>query len=254
MSKQELLQKLNEIASADLIIIIPARNEEQALSELLPKIIPDITRHVVVVDNGSTDGTAEVSRINNAVVVYEKRTGYGSACLAGINYVLSLPKPPKYICFFDADGQSLVGDIYRVIEPVMSGKTNYCQGSRMSLPNSKSALLPMAQTANQFFSQVLSLIWKQNITDLGPLRAMTWETLSKLNMKTTGYGWTIEMSAKVLKAGIIHYEVPVQYKKRVTGKSKISGNLRTSVRAAFEMSLTLLRIMLLWKSPSANQK
>ncbi|MFX1536414.1 MAG: glycosyltransferase family 2 protein [Promethearchaeota archaeon] len=254
MSKKDLTLNLNEISSANLIIIIPARNEELALSELLPRIIPVITSHVVVVDNGSSDRTAEVSRRENAVVIHEKRAGYGSACLAGINYVSFLPKPPKYICFFDGDGQSLVVDIYRVIEPVISGKTKYCQGSRMILPNSKSALLPMARTANRFFSLVLSLIWKQNITDLGPLRAMTWETLSKLNMKTTGYGWTIEMSAKILKSGIIHHEVPVQYKKRRTGKSKISGNLRTSIRAAFEMSVTLLKVMLLWRSLSANQK
>lgn len=228
-------------------MIIPARNEESSLAELLPRIIPSITRSVIVVDNGSTDRTAEFAKTAGAVVVTQKRIGYGSACLAGIDYIKSLKEKPRFICFFDGDGQSSVKDIKRVAYPVLSGKSQYCQGTRLKYRTSINALTSMAQIANRFFSWLLSTLWHQTISDLGPLRIMTWDLLSKLNMTSTGYGWTIEMSSKILKAGVTHCEIPVDYNLRSSGTSKISGNFLTAIRAAFVMSLTLLHIMMFWR-------
>ncbi|MFX0209537.1 MAG: glycosyltransferase family 2 protein, partial [Candidatus Hodarchaeota archaeon] len=205
-------------------MIIPARNEEQELSGLLPRIISSITKYVIVIDNGSTDRTTEVSRTAGAKVIYQKRLGYGSACLTGIKYVDSVYRSPKYICFFDGDGQSCVEDIKRVAQPVLSGKSQYCQGTRMIYQTSINALTSMAQAANRFFSRLLSMLWRQKISDLGPLRVMTWKELCTLDMRSSGYGWTIEMSSKILKAGGTHCEVPVRYKPRTSGVSKISGN------------------------------
>lgn len=235
---------------SDFIIIIPARNEEHALTELLPRIIPSITRSVIVVDNGSTDQTAKVAKSAGAIVIHHKKKGYGSACLAGINYIKSFHEIPRFICFFDGDGQSLIEDINNVARLVKSGKSQYCQGSRLSYPSSKKALTPMARIGNYVFSKLLSTLWHQRISDLGPLRVMTWVMLSKLNMRSSSYGWTIEMSTKVLKAGVIHCEVPVHYKPRITGKSKISGNLFTAIRAALVMSITFLQTMIFWRPPS----
>jgi len=236
----------------ELLIIIPARNEEKALSQILKNIIPSITSQVVVVDNGSTDRTTEVSQKIGGIVIRENRLGYGSACLAGIRYVASLPKPPELICFFDGDAQSFVEDILKVAYPVLTKKVEYCQGSRMVHSTSRYALSSTARLANRFFSRLLSLLWKQPITDLGPLRCLSWDSLSRLNMTSTGYGWTTEMSAKIMKSGIIHHEVPVRYRKRRTGQSKISGSLKTAIRAVFVMSLTLLHVMILWRPTSAN--
>ncbi|MHA2247755.1 MAG: glycosyltransferase family 2 protein [Candidatus Hodarchaeales archaeon] len=192
---------------SDLIVIIPARNEEQALSELLPRIISSITKEIIVIDNRSTDRTSKVAQIAGAVVVHQKRLGYGSACLSGMKYIESAYRKPKYVCFFDGDGQSFVEDIKRVAQPVLSGKSHYCQGTRMIYQASISALTSSAQAANRFFSRLLSILWHQKISDLGPLRIMTWEKLCILNMRSSGYGWTIEMSSKILKAGGTHVQV-----------------------------------------------
>jgi glycosyltransferase involved in cell wall biosynthesis len=238
--------------SEELYVIIPAKNEEEALAIVLPQIIPTITKSVLVVDNGSSDKTAEISQKAGAKVIFEQRQGYGSACLAGIHYLSSLPKIPKLICFFDGDGQSYVKDITRVAKPVTIGRTNYCQGSRMINEKAYLALTPMARIANRFFGAVISTIWKQPITDLGPLRVITWNVLSSLNMESRGYGWTIEMSVKLMKLGLTHSEIPVQYKPRVVGKSKISGNIKTALKAAFVMIITLMKVMIFWRPNNEN--
>ncbi|UCG03851.1 MAG: glycosyltransferase family 2 protein [Candidatus Heimdallarchaeota archaeon] len=231
----------------DLIVIIPARNEEEALSELIPKVISSITKKVIVIDNRSTDRTAEVAQNAGAIVVHQKRLGYGSACLSGMKFIETNYKTPKFVCFFDGDGQSSVEDIIGVAYPVLSGKSQYCQGTRMIYESSIRALTSMARIANRFFSKILTLLWHQTISDLGPLRVMTWKELCALNMKSSGYGWTIEMSSKILKSRKTHCEIPVQYKHRKTGTSKISGNFFTAIRAAFVMSLTLLQVMIFWR-------
>ena len=241
----EAIGVLKEIS--DLAVIIPARNEERSLPGIIVKIMNSITNRVIVVDNDSSDGTSEVAQNVGATVIQENKLGYGSACLAGIKYVSSLLVKPKYICFFDADGQSSVDDIIKVANQVIIGKTNYCQGSRMIMKNSRNALTPMARIANHMFAIILSKLWKQNITDLGPLRVITWNTLRNLKMKSTGFGWTIEMSTKIMKLGKIHYEVPVKYKKRAMGKSKISGNFITATKAAFVMVITFLCVLFSWR-------
>ncbi|MFX0126084.1 MAG: glycosyltransferase family 2 protein [Candidatus Hodarchaeota archaeon] len=238
---------------SELIIIIPARNEEKALSTFLPKILSTITKSIIVVDNNSTDSTAKIAQEAGAIVVHQKRLGYGSACLAGMRSIELLNIKPKYVCFFDGDGQSRVEDIIKVAQPVLSGRGQYCQGTRMIYQASISSLTSLAQIANRFFSKFLTIIWRQKISDLGPLRVITWRKLSALKMNSSGYGWTIEMSSKILKAGQTHCEVPVGYKLRTSGTSKISGNFFASIRAAFVMSLTLLRVMIFWRPHFENK-
>jgi len=245
-------QRFEEILRTELCVIIPARNEEQSLVRLLPEIIKKVTSNLIVVDNGSSDATSEVATKLGARVIRENRIGYGFACLAAISYIASLTNPPSYICFFDGDEQSDVNDIIRVAKPVLlsnQGKI-YCQGSRMILDSSRKALSPMAQVANSFFSRLLSIIWGQKVTDLGPLRVITWSTLKSLEMRSSGYGWTMEMSSKLLIAKIRHNEIPVNYNKRKKGISKISGNITTAVRAAFIMTITFLCTSFFWRPSS----
>jgi glycosyltransferase involved in cell wall biosynthesis len=237
---------------SDVAILIPARNEEHTLPKLLEQLTRFKPEIVVVIDNDSSDRTMEFAENTGAVVVREKRIGYGSACLAGIRFISLLSLKPKYVCFFDADGQSSVEDIVKVAYPVLAGKTNYCQGSRMVSKNASNSLTPMARIANLFFSNLLSLLYKQRITDLGPLRVMTWNTLISMDMRSIGYGWTIEMSTKILKQKHMHFEVPVRYYKRFKGKSKISGNFSTAIRAAFVMGITLFAILFFWRNTDAT--
>ncbi|MFX0210623.1 MAG: glycosyltransferase family 2 protein, partial [Candidatus Hodarchaeota archaeon] len=203
---EDLALSIKKPWTSDLFVLIPARNEERSIKTLIEEIRAKVTKKVLVIDNASTDRTAEFAEIAGAKVIHEKRKGYGSACLAGIRYFSLLPNPPEYICFFDGDGQSLVEDIPKVARVVLFGKKKYSQGTRMKDCNSKNCLDSLAQIANRFFGVALSFIWRQPVTDLGPLRCMKYSVLSSLNMKSLGYGWTIEMSAKILKMGISHYE------------------------------------------------
>lgn len=238
----------------DLVVLIPAKNEETALSVLLPELLQKVSR-VIVVDNGSKDQTTKVAQEAGALVIKERRSGYGSACLAGLRYLAAHSINPRFICFFDGDGQSDVTDIVKVAIPVLENRTNYCQGSRMLRPQARNSLTTVARIANRIFAKTLSVIWKQPVSDLGPLRVMRWDLLSELNMRSKNYGWTIEMSSKILKkGGVPHLEVPVNYYPRSSGKSKISGNHITAFKAGSVMILTLIRVFLFWKPGNKNVK
>ncbi|MHA1543229.1 MAG: glycosyltransferase family 2 protein, partial [Candidatus Hodarchaeales archaeon] len=101
--------------------------------------------------------------------------------------------------------------------------------------------------ANSFFLKLCSLVYRQGLSDIGPLRIISSNLLYNLEMSTKGYGWTIEMTSKILKAGILHSEIPVNYFERVKGKSKISGNIITAIKAAIVMNIIFLRILLFWR-------
>ena len=231
----------------DLVVIIPAHNEEDTLPSLLRSIRTSITHNIVVVDNNSIDQTRVIAQKEGVTVIFEKHLGYGNACLAAISYLCSLPKKPKVVCFFDGDGQSIVGDIHRVAQLVFEGRVEYCQGSRMIRISSRNSLGTLSLIANRFFSYILSMTYQQPITDLGPLRIITWKTLQSLDMKTPSYGWTMEMTSKILKAGINHAEVPVGYYQRTKGESKISGNIGSAIKAALVMTFTYIRVLFFWR-------
>ncbi|MHA1207417.1 MAG: glycosyltransferase family 2 protein [Candidatus Hodarchaeales archaeon] len=236
----------------DLVVIIPAHNEEESLPSILQSIRSSITLNIIVVDNASTDQTSMVAQKEGATVIYENHQGYGIACLAAINYLHSLPKKPKVVCFIDSDGQSIVDDIPNVANLVLQGKAEYCQGSRMIWVSSRRSLGTLARIANRFFSHILSITYRQYITDLGPLRIVTWKTLQLLDMRTSSYGWTMEMSSKILKSRITHAEVPVRYRHRTRGKSKISGNISSAFKAGLVMTYTFVNVLIFWRPIHSN--
>ena len=243
-----VITKMNsQISSTDLLILIPAFNEEDALPDLLMDLRRYITNNIVVIDNNSTDQTAKVAEKCGATVIKEKQRGYGSACKAGIDYARSLPSQPSFICFFDGDGQSKISDIVKVFSYIKKTDSRYCQGSRMLLRKSRVRLSSPAIVANTFFSKLCSFAYRQRLSDIGPLRIISSNLLYNLEMSTKGYGWTIEMTSKILKAGILHSEIPVNYFERVKGKSKISGNVFTAIKAAIVMNVIFLKILLFWR-------
>jgi glycosyltransferase involved in cell wall biosynthesis len=237
----------SQISSTDLLILIPAFNEEDALPDLLIGLRRHITNNIVVIDNDSTDQTAKVAKNCGVTVIKEKQKGYGSACKAGIEYARSLQSQPSFICFFDGDGQSNISDIAKIFTHIRKTDSRYCQGSRMLLSKSRARLSSPAIVANSFFSKLCTFVYKQQLSDIGPLRIISSNLLYNLEMNTKGYGWTIEMTSKILKAGILHSEIPVNYFEREKGKSKISGNRITAIKAAIVMNVIFLRILLFWR-------
>ncbi|MSR62778.1 MAG: glycosyltransferase family 2 protein [Planctomycetes bacterium] len=219
-----------------LALVLPAFDEEQALPLVLAEIPRTRALIVVVVDNGSSDRTGEVARAAGAVVVREERRGYGSACLAGLRWLLDdhgLVPPlgdEDVIVFLDADHSDYPEDLERLLTPLDEGRAELVIGSRILGGATLSALLPQAWFGNRLACFLMRVLFGARYTDLGPFRAIRVRALKRLHMADTGFGWTIEMQLKAHSAGLGVVEVPVRYRPRV-GKSKITGTLRGTLRA-----------------------
>ena len=224
--------------------MIPARDEEPSL----PGVLAAIPRagdgwqvgEVVVVDNGSTDRTAEVARAGGATVVAEPRRGYGAACLAGLDRLRRAP--PDIVAFLDADGSDDPAELPRLLAPILSGDAPLVIGSRVRGAEPGS-LTPVQRIGNRLATALLGLLFGLRATDLGPFRAARWTSLESLAMRDRDFGWTVEMQARAARAGWSVPEVPVRYRRRI-GRSKISGTVSGAVAAGWKILFTLARVRL----------
>lgn len=214
--------------------MIPALNEERSLPLVLAAL-PVVAR-VIVVDNGSTDATAAVAEEGGATVVSEPRKGYGSACLAGL---AALRKdPPLVVAFVDADYSDHPEQLSKLTDPILRGEADFVLGSRLLGDRELGAMPPQSVWGNRLACLLMRLLWRTNYTDLGPFRALRWESLESLAMGDKNYGWTIEMQIKAAERQLRVMEVPVPYRRRV-GVSKISGTLSGTIKAGSKILFTI---------------
>ncbi len=223
-------------------VIIPARNEAEALSRVLSELPREGLREIIVVDNGSTDGTAEVARRAGARVASEPTPGYGRACLAGL---AALSIEIDTVVFMDGDHSDDPGDLPALLEPIAQGRADLVIGSRTTLAQ------PGSLTSQQRFGNGLACWLMQRsfgvrYTDLGPFRAIRREALERLKMQDQAFGWTVEMQAKAALQKLRIEEVSVRYRPRI-GRSKISGTLSGTVRAGTTILSTIVRLT--WLRP-----
>ena len=190
-------------------------------------------------DNGSTDRTAERARTEGATVVSEPVRGYGSACLAGLEFMRS--DPPDIVLFLDCDGADDPGDIPQLLEPIVQQHAEFVVGSRTTGPIEPGALTPVQHFGNVLSCNLVRLLFGVKFTDLGPFRAITWEALERLEMADRDFGWTVEMQAKAAKRGLRCAEVPVHCKRRYAGQSKVSGTIKGSIKAGVKILYTIGR-------------
>jgi glycosyltransferase involved in cell wall biosynthesis len=224
--------------------IIPALNEEAALAIMLDGLRAALDAaacadsDIIVVDNGSRDGTAVVARKHGARVISEPRRGYGQACLSGI---AALSPSTKIVAFLDADGSDDPEDLARLLAPVRNGNADLVLGSRTAAARKAGAFTPQQAFGNWLATGLMRLFFGARYTDLGPFRVIRRESLEKLQMRDTNFGWTIEMQIKAHRAGLRVLEIPVNYRKRIAGESKISGNLLGTIRAGWKILWTLAK-------------
>jgi len=222
-------------AKPRIAIIIPALNEERALSLVL-QAIPRPDARVIVVDNGSTDRTPFVARDHGAIVTYERRRGYGAACLCGLN----MARNADIIVFLDADYSDDPADMERLLFPIENDQADLVIGSRTLGQTQQGALTAPQRFGNALASLFIRRLWQQPCTDLGPFRAVRADALTSLQMDDLGFGWTVQMQARAMRIGMRVTEVPVSYRRRI-GRSKISGTLRGVIGAGTKILSTIAR-------------
>jgi len=218
-----------------VMVILPALNEAAALPTALASFPPQVG--LLVVDNGSTDQTAVVAAAHGAQVVCEPRRGFGAACWAGVQAAGG-----EVLVFADADGSFDGADLPAVAGPVLRGEADLVVGSRMArrAPGAMSAL---AVLENRLLGLACRLLFGVPLSDLGPFRAIRREVLLALGMTDRGSGWPLEMIGRAGRAGLRVAEVPVRYRPRAGGRSKVSGSLRGTVRAMTAMAAVTLALL-----------
>mgnify|MGYP002630322999 CR=1 FL=1 len=211
-----------------IAVVIPALNEEQALPSVLQGLAaeaPDAL--VVVVDNGSTDRTADVARAHGATVIHQPVRGYGGACLAGFAFLSA--DPPTVVVVMDGDNSDFASDLGLLTGPVLADEADMVLGERLSLGDAGS-LLPNQRFGNWLATHIIRQHTGHRYRDMGPFRAIRWTSLQGLQMCDPAYGWNVEMQMKAVQRGLRIQEVPVRYRNRI-GQSKISGTVRGTVKA-----------------------
>lgn len=217
-------------------LIIPALNEAACLPALLAELDRSLIHELIVVDNGSTDGTAEVAQQCGARVVVEARRGYGYACAAGM-----MASSGDVIAFMDGDGSFVPAELTALLAPIVQGEAGLVVGSRY-LGGLPSKAMPVHQmTGNRFGSWLLRRLYGLPLTDLGPFRAIQRDLLLALEMREHTYGWPVEMIVKSARQGARIVEVPVSYRPRSAGKSKVGGTLRGTLLATYRILAIILR-------------
>lgn len=214
-----------------MVALVPARNEEESLPGLLAALdreAPGVG--VLVVDNGSDDATAEVARRGGAGVVREPEPGYGRACLRGLDALARRSSPPEVVAFVDADDLRAPAQIRRLAGPVLSGEAEMVRGRRRS--GGARGVHPHAALGNAAVSFLLRGLYAAPVRDMGPFRAVRFPALRALELDDPAYGWYVQMDLRALRAGWRVDELPVAFRRRRAGRSKISGSLRGSLRAA----------------------
>lgn len=221
-------------------VLMPALNEELALPAILDGV-PAWVRPVLVVDNGSTDGTVEVATRGGADVVHEPERGYGAACLAGIRHLAVLPEPPEVIVFMDADGSDDPADIEQLVQPILDGSADMVLGVRRGVEGDVGTILPHARFGNRLVLGLVHLLFGESFADLPPFRAMRFSKLLELGMDDRNWGWTLQMQIRAARMKLRIVETEVAHRRRSEGVSKISGSLVMSIRVGAKMFYTLAR-------------
>ena len=232
----------NPVSFPEVAVVVPALNEEESIPLVLGDLPP--VSQIIVVDNGSTDRTAEVAQRFGARVVHEPQRGYGAACLKGIAELRCMRRDNQpdvsVIAFLDADYSDHPNELPRLVNPILSGKRDFVIGSRLTGALQHGAMPLQSIFGNKLACFLMRVLFGVRFTDLGPFRAISVGALEQLKMSDTNFGWTVEMQIKAARCRLRTAEVPVSYRPRI-GVSKISGTVSGTVQASWKILYLIAR-------------
>jgi glycosyltransferase involved in cell wall biosynthesis len=211
--------------------VIPALNEAASL----PAVVAALRSapggedlRIVVADNGSRDGTSEVARGLRLEVVWAPRRGYGTAVQAGLHLLAAAP--PDVVLVVDADLADPVERWPELVAPIERGAADLVASDRTALAE-PGALTAVQRFGNALATRLIAGVSGHRFADLGPFRAIRWSALRRLGMEDPTWGWNVEMQLKAVRAGLRVLEIPMPYRRRTRGRSKVSGSIRGAARA-----------------------
>lgn len=223
-------------------VIIPAFNEQNAIGLVIDEIPKDLVSEIIVVDNASTDKTFEIVQKHGATALKEPKKGYGNACWTGMEYLKTLEYKPDIVVFLDGDHSDYPEEMPKLIDPILKNEMDLVIGSRNLGNKEKGSMTPQQTFGNWLATSLIKLFYGVKYTDLGPFRAVKYDSLQKINMKDRDYGWTVEMQLKAAKLKMNTTEVPVNYRQRI-GVSKVSGTVKGTIGAGYKILYTIFRYL-----------
>jgi len=219
-------------------LVIPTLNEEEAIGGVIAAVPRAVVDDIIVVDSGSTDRTVENARAAGARIVNLRERGYGRACRAGA----AAAQNCDIIVFLDGDGSDCPELIPLLVEPIADGRYDFVIGSRSRGERERGSMAAHQLVAGWLIGGAIRLLYGVHHTDMCPFRAIRRDALMRLPMREDTYGWNLEMQMRAARAGLRILEVPVAHRRRAGGTSKVSGNLRGTMKAIWRILATFTRI------------
>lgn len=226
---------------AEVAAVIPALNEEDPIGDVVRAVLDIGAGEVIVVDNGSTDGTAERAREAGARVVSQPQRGYGRACAAG---VAAVGDDCRVVLFLDGDGSDCPEFAPSLLAPIDAGTHDFVIGSRTRGRREPDSMGHQQVVAGYLSGFLCRLVYGVSYTDMGPFRAIRRDQLNRLGMREQTYGWNLEMQMRAAANGLRILEIPVDHRRRAGGNSKVSGNFIGGIRAAARILWTFVKVAL----------
>ncbi|MBN9560532.1 MAG: glycosyltransferase [Alphaproteobacteria bacterium] len=219
--------------------VIPTLNEAGAIGPTISALPRAMVDTVLVVDGGSTDGTVAEARTAGAEVLIERRPGYGRACATGAARAATLGA--EIVLFLDGDGADPAEEAGRLIEPLLAGEADFALASRTRGPRAAGAMGFHQVVAGHLIGWLVGVVSGVHYTDMSAFRAIRRTRLEALGMQEMTYGWNLEMQIRAAAAGLRIRELPLPYRRRLAGRSKVAGTLGGTLKASIHILATLLR-------------
>jgi glycosyltransferase involved in cell wall biosynthesis len=232
-------------------VIIPTLNEADAIGKVIAELPRSMLREIIVADSGSTDGTQAVARAAGARVLELHERGYGRACA----YAATNADPEcDIIVFMDGDGADRADLLEQLVAPIQHDTQDFVIAARVRRLRERGSMSLHQVAAGQILGYAIGLLTGVRYTDMCAFRAIRWNALSQLSMQEMTYGWNIEMQIKAAQHGLRILEIPLPYRRRIGGESKVAGSIRGTIRASWRIVLTFLRVASFRKLPLQSRK